>query len=77
MLAISLWARQGNDKKYGLVVVDGIIQDKDTWSFSGDGLTLGGNPGSSDQSVKVDLFFFYGGYDNDVNHSRRFEFPRC
>lgn len=59
----------GNDKKYGLVVVDGIIQDKDTWSFSGDGLTLGGNPGSSDQSVKVDLFFFYGGYDNDVNHS--------
>ena len=41
-----------------LVIVDGIIQDKSTWSISGTTLTLGGNPGSSDQSVAVDMIFF-------------------
>lgn len=43
-----------------LVVVEGIIQDNETWSISGNTLTLGGNPGSSDQSVTVDLIYFSG-----------------
>ena len=53
----SMAANAANEEMF-LVIVDGIIQDKTTWSISGTTLTLGGNPGSSDQSVAVDMIFF-------------------
>jgi hypothetical protein len=53
----SMSSNAANEEMF-LVIVDGIIQDKSTWSISGTTLTLGGNPGSSDQSVAVDMIFF-------------------
>ena len=50
-------ANAANEEMF-LVIVDGIIQARDTWSISGQTLTLGGNPGSTDQSVKVELIMF-------------------
>lgn len=52
-------ADASNEEKF-LVITDGIVQDKSTWSISGTVLTLGGSPGSSDQSVRVELIYFSG-----------------
>ena len=53
-----------NEHKF-MVLVNGIIQDEDTWSISGGTLTVGAAVGSSDdsgagQSVFVELIFFTG-----------------
>ena len=53
----TLAANAANEQCF-LVIVDGIVQDRDTWSISSTTLTLGGSPGSSDQSVRVDLIYF-------------------
>ena len=52
-------ADASNEEKF-LVITDGIIQDRSTWSISGTVLTLGGSPGSTDQSVRVELIYFSG-----------------
>ena len=53
-----------NEHKF-MVIINGIIQDEDTWSISGGTLTVGAAVGSSDdsgagQSVFVELIFFTG-----------------
>lgn len=53
----NLAANVANEECF-LVIVDGIIQDRDTWSLNSTTLTVGANPGSSDQSVKVELIYF-------------------
>ena len=53
----NLAANVANEECF-LVIVDGIIQDRDTWSINSTTLTVGANPGSSDQSVKVELIYF-------------------
>ena len=53
----NLAANAANEECF-LVIVDGIIQDRDTWSISTTTLTVGGSPGSSDQSVRVELIYF-------------------
>ena len=56
----STMSANASNENLFLVVVDGIVQDRSTWSISGTVLTLGGSPGSSDQSVNVDLIYFSG-----------------
>lgn len=51
-----------NEEKF-LVIVNGIIQDRDTWALTNNTLTIGGNVGGSDDSatgadVFVELIFF-------------------
>lgn len=56
----STMAANASNEEMFLVVVDGIIQDRTDWSISGTVLTVGAAPGSSDQSVNVELIFFSG-----------------
>jgi len=57
-------AKQGSfgqlsDENLLMVIIDGIIQDKTTYQYNNNGgFTFGGAPGSSDQSVNVEMIFF-------------------